>query len=196
MNDFKEQLEHEYQEKLNQQQELIRNEAMKQLELYMKEIEENPGVQRPFLLRSEESDKISSVRLTTDVEALKKEIEANLRSKIEMELRQQFEKEKETLIRRFADEQYANYRKSTSIEENLREALLQETEENARKEIARREKELQVAFRQKLEHHKTELERIFEVELETRLEAERCEIANERIEIGKLFFTTKCRLIS
>ena len=188
MNDFKEQLEHEYQEKLNQQQELIRNEAMKQLELYMKEISENPGVQRPFLLRSEESDKISSVRLTTDVEALKKEIEANLRSQIEMELRQQFEKEKETLIRRFADEQYANYRKSTSIEENLREALTQEIEENARKEIARREKELQVAFRQKLEHHKTELERIFEVELETRLEAEHREIANERIEIGKLLF--------
>ena len=175
-------LEAQYEKKLHEREEQLRQEALKQLEFFMRDFESKNSTNR-FTHSSDRrvDNLLSSDRIGVDLNLLKRE----LRKEIEEELRANFEKEKEALMRQYSESQAQSYRNSASLEKQLREEITQQVHEEMRKQLQRKEKEMQVVFRQKLESHKKELDRIYENELNSQLDSARLEIEAEKNRIGK-----------
>ena len=120
----------------------------------------------------------------SEIQQLRYEIENDTRKKLEEEYKQRLEREVRMFIANYENERNVSQKNSSIVESQLREYLEREIQEDAKKELARKEKELQVSYRKKIENHKKELENLFEAELVARLQQEKQELEAEKNEIG------------
>ena len=183
-------MDRQYQDTLEGKIKEIREEAKRELEEYITQVQiDSSGLMNKRFKNQIDDDRGSNIKevnhLNNDEkDEFKKQIEDQMRFTVERNFKEKFEIEKEQIVKKFLEEQALQQKSMNTMEIRVRERIRIELEEEMKKELLRKEKLMQLNWKKKMETHKKTIEETYEIEWKQKIEIERKEIEKERIEIG------------
>lgn len=157
---------------------------MKQLENYVKELEVRQNktnhLEGP---PGDISDRLDENDDKNSVGDFRRDIEDQVKNKLEAEYKTKFEKEKDEIVRRFTEEQLRQQKRISSMEQRLRETIHKEIDDEFKKNLAKKERLLQLNYKKKLDEDRKVLDENHSKEWQEKIEKERKAIEQEKTEI-------------
>lgn len=124
---------------------------------------------------------------------LRNEYKGFVEQEIKEELRVEFEKEKDLLLKTLVEEM-GRENPLQEQEIKLKEKIQRELEEDMKKELLRKEKLMNVNMRKKIDQEKKAVQETYELEWRNKIEDAKKEVERERIEINRLKSLENIRL--
>ncbi|EAR84409.2 hypothetical protein TTHERM_00704020 (macronuclear) [Tetrahymena thermophila SB210] len=176
--DVEQQMKQEYEERISRAADEIQQNALKELDSIFMEVQNETQKQFEEKLKElEDKEK--------ELEEQFKNVETVVKEEVEQKVKQGFEEEKKALVQNIIDE-INKQGFNEDIEIKIRDKLRLEYEEEIKKEMQKKEKQMKVNLQKKLDNERKQLEEFYKLEIKAKIDKEKKLLEKEKSELARL----------